>query len=327
VVGIKTTGPFAYRGIDGRWRGISIDLWRNIAETLELQYTFREVDLAGMLEGLQNKSLDVVVGALTVTQTREQAFDFTHPFHSSGLGIAIVPSGSGDLLSLLGRIFTGSFLKLILALIAILFFVGAVLWIFERNRNRSQFGGNAAEGLGAAFWWSAVTMTTVGYGDKSPQSLGGRIVGVLWMFSSILLISVFTAAVASALTVSSLESPVHSPEDLRKVRVGTVPSSTSAEFLKKEGIPFDAYETPEAALRDLAQRDLDAVVYDEPILRYVVQKNRYKNLRVLYQTFERQDYAFGLQARSSLREPINRVLIERVTSAWWKEILYTYMGQ
>ncbi|MGO2102628.1 MAG: ion channel [Psychroflexus halocasei] len=44
-------------------------------------------------------------------------------------------------------------------------------------------------------------MTTVGYGDKSPLSLGGRIVGLIWMFMAVIILSSLTAGIASALTV------------------------------------------------------------------------------------------------------------------------------
>ncbi|MCP4119303.1 MAG: cag pathogenicity island protein Cag26 [Desulfobacteraceae bacterium] len=48
-----------------------------------------------------------------------------------------------------------------------------------------------------ALWWCVVTMTTVGYGDISPTTLGGRIVGLLVMLSGIGLIGLLTATIAS----------------------------------------------------------------------------------------------------------------------------------
>ncbi|HOK06173.1 MAG TPA: ion channel [Syntrophales bacterium] len=47
-------------------------------------------------------------------------------------------------------------------------------------------------------WWSIVTMGTVGYGDKYPLTVGGRIVGILLIFCGVGLMSLFTATVASA---------------------------------------------------------------------------------------------------------------------------------
>lgn len=53
-------------------------------------------------------------------------------------------------------------------------------------------------------WWSIVTMTTVGYGDISPASLGGRIIAVIMMFFGIGLLGMFSASVASILVENKL---------------------------------------------------------------------------------------------------------------------------
>ena len=86
------------------------------------------------------------------------------------------------------------------------------MWLFERKRNKEMFG-QGIKGLGAGFWWSAVTMTTVGYGDKAPVTAAGRTIGFIWMFAAILLISGLTASIASALTVSSLDSKIENADN------------------------------------------------------------------------------------------------------------------
>ncbi len=47
------------------------------------------------------------------------------------------------------------------------------------------------------YWWAIVTMTTVGYGDFSPETPGGRIFAVLIMFIGISLVSLLTASISS----------------------------------------------------------------------------------------------------------------------------------
>ena len=46
-------------------------------------------------------------------------------------------------------------------------------------------------------WWSIVTITTVGYGDLTPSTVPGRIIGIVLMFSGIGVLSMFTATIAS----------------------------------------------------------------------------------------------------------------------------------
>lgn len=56
--------------------------------------------------------------------------------------------------------------------------------------------GDISEGNNP-FWWAIVTMTTVGYGDYSPETLEGRLFAVFIMFTGIALVSFFTASISS----------------------------------------------------------------------------------------------------------------------------------
>ena len=116
-----------------------------------------------------------------------------------------------------------------LALGLVLLIVGVLIWLFERRRNPEQFGGSVSEGIGNGFWWSAVTMTTVGYGDKAPVSTAGRALGLVWMFVSIITISGFTAAIASSVTVNKLQTRINGVADLPRVNVGSVANTSGAQ--------------------------------------------------------------------------------------------------
>lgn len=59
-------------------------------------------------------------------------------------------------------------------------------------------------GFGDALWYSVVTMTTVGYGDVTPLTGPGRMVGVVLMLGGIGLLSVFTATFASVLVTQRI---------------------------------------------------------------------------------------------------------------------------
>lgn len=325
VVGTKEAPPFAIRSEDGTWHGISIDLWRGIAAELGLDYRFEERELEELIDGLTDGSLDASVAALTVTASREEVIDFTHPFYTSGLGISVTMRERSAWLALLEAVVSPAFLQVVFTLGLVLLAAGALVWFFERRANPDQFGGTGLKGLGAGFWWSAVTMTTVGYGDKAPLSAGGRAVALIWMFTSVIIISGFTAAIASTLTLSQMGSPVEGPADLPEVRVGSVAGSTSATYLRNRSIRHDPYSNAREALEALAGGDVDAVVYDAPILHYLALEE-VSGVRVLPGTFERQDYAIALPEESALRETISLAVLRRIGSPEWNDLLRRYLG-
>ena len=327
VVGIKSAPPFAIEGSEGQWQGITVALWEHIAEELALDYRWQQTDLEGLVEGVAEGRLDVGAAALTITPQREERLDFTHPFYTTGLGIAVETSQGQPWLTVLRRFASWQFLSVVGLLALVLLGSGLLIWLFERRHNAEQFGGGTVRGIGDGFWWSAVTMTTVGYGDKAPITLGGRIVALVWMFAGIIIISSFTAAITSSLTVGEMQSAVQGTEDLNAARVGSVADSTAAQWLQEQRINFKAYPDVSAALEELKAQRLEAVVYDAPILRYLIQQEYPSRLITLADTFKRQDYALALNEGSELREEINRVLLERIQSEAWEDTLYRYLGQ
>jgi voltage-gated potassium channel Kch len=65
------------------------------------------------------------------------------------------------------------------------------IMLFEPGAN-DQF-----ETLWDSFWYSVVTVTTVGYGDKSPITLGGKLVGLLLMGLGVVVLAAITGQIAS----------------------------------------------------------------------------------------------------------------------------------
>lgn len=327
VVATREVPPFAFQGPDGKWHGISIDLWRNIAETLGIEYQIEKSTLEEMLAGVASGKFDAAVAALTVTAEREKTIDFTHPFYGSGLGILVKGTPQRGWWPVVKKFMSIRFAAIVGALAGLLLFVGFLAWLFERRQNPDQFDGSTVKGLASGFWWSAVTMTTVGYGDKAPVSLAGRLVALVWMFASLLLISSFTAAIASELTVAHLSTGINGPEDLPGLRVATVGGSTSEKYLKEKRVISVPFDSPLAGAEAVADEQVDAAVYDAPVLKYLVkEKLQGKHLRVLPRVFASQNYAIALTEGSPLREPINRELLKQISDKSWSDKLFEYMG-
>ena len=326
-VGITEVPPFVMQDEAGEWQGISIDLWREIAGNLDIDYELVPMAFPELLAGARDGSIDVAVGALTMTAEREAEFDFTHPFYQTGLAIAVPRHESPGILRSLGALISWQFLSLVAGLGLLLLAVGALLWLVERRRNAEQFGGSPAEGIGASFWWAAVTMTTVGYGDKAPVTLAGRLIALVWMFAGLIMVASFTAAITSALTVSNLQRQINGPGDLPGNRVATVAETASAQYLSEQRIEQAPYADLTSAMRAVAEGHADAVVYDQPLMQYRNRDLGPQRLQVLPDTFAEQLYAFALPPDSDLRGPLAQEVLRVTESADWRALLESYLGR
>ncbi|MCL5051376.1 MAG: transporter substrate-binding domain-containing protein [Firmicutes bacterium] len=326
-VAVRVGAPFVIERADGSLDGISVALWEEVASQLNVAFDYQVVELDALLQGMYNQDFDVGIGPLTVTAERERMLDFTQPFHSAGLGIAVRQGERAGWWAVAQRFVTKEFASVMLALSAVLLLSGFLLWLFERKHNPDEFSHDKVKGIGAGFWWAAVTMTTVGYGDKSPRSTGGRVVALIWMFTSVIIISSFTASIASSLTVNELASRIEGPSDLDRVRVATIPNSFTSEYLDQRFISYRPYANIEAALDALAAQEVDAVVHDAPLLNYQLRQRFDADLMLLPNTFNAQNYAFTLVEGSDMLEATNRALLDVRASPNWNNLLERYMGE
>ena len=69
---------------------------------------------------------------------------------------------------------------------------GALAYYAEHKTNSEGFSN-----IPASFWWSLITMTTVGYGDVSPMTIGGKIVGCACAITGVLLLALPTSIVTT----------------------------------------------------------------------------------------------------------------------------------
>lgn len=324
IVGVKHTPPFIIKNSQDGYSGISIALWEEIAEAQNLDYEYREYDLEGLLDALSSGKIEVCINPLTVTSERVSQFDFTQPFYITNLSIAVSKSGSSSWMPFIRNFFSLQFFKVVGLLLIVLLIFGLLVWVFERHGNTEEFG-KGIKGVWSGLWWSAVTMTTVGYGDKSPKTTGGRVVALIWMFTAVIIISGFTASIASALTVTGLESSIEGPKDLKKVKTISIRASTGAEYLRKNDIDYATVPDVAEGLKRLADEKVKAFVYDEPILKYSIKEEGLEGaVRVLPATFATQYYGFALPKSSPLLEKINPQLLKQINGTGFDIILEEY---
>lgn len=323
LVGYAPAAPFIIDNNE-KLSGINIWLWERVANDLNLNYKLVEMDFSDMLQAVKDAQIDVSINPLTITSDRSREMEFTHSFFASNSTIAVLKKGSlSNFLEFLRSFFSINFLRGILILILIIILFGFTLWMFEKRKNTAHFR-SGWRGIFDGLWWSVVTMTTVGYGDKYPKSRGGKIVALIWMFSGLLFISGLTASVASSLTVNKLSNTTEDFNEYKERPIGSVRNSSSVGFLKDKFFKnITTYVNVEEGLSDLSSRKIDAFIYDEPILNYRINQNdRFQNLKLLPVKFDLQLYAFGLPKKhAQLEQLISQKILEITESHEWRVVL------
>ena len=161
-------------------------------------------------------------------------------------------------------------LNILLQLVTFILVFAHAVWFFERHENDGEFPFRYLAGIDDAIWFSAVTVTTVGYGDKAPQSAGGRWVTFGCMFGGILISSIFTAVITTEMETSRAAGDIRSMADFAGKSMCTTAGYWKSDRLLKSNVKkgvFAREETGtslEACMDLLYSGKVEAVYYDMP---------------------------------------------------------------
>jgi len=189
-IAVKEFPPFVFK--DGR--GFCIDMAKAICERYGLIPEFVFYDsVPEVIKAVETGECDINFSGLTITADREKRVDFSHPFFDSGLIVAVKKETDSKMHNLALQI-----LKVIGYSIAVfligLTVVAHVMWFLEKSdSDPKSFPTDYRKGIVDAYWWAVVTMTTVGYGDKCPRKIVGRVIASVWMIIGIIWFAAFTA--------------------------------------------------------------------------------------------------------------------------------------
>ena len=329
-VAVYDLPPYGALGASGALSGVSVDLWRRVAEELGWEYKFTPVSqMESILSGLEQGRFDAAIGAITITPEREARVDFSYPAHRSGVAVALRKE-TGPLAAISSYLTVAMDLGyLILGILALLVLLGSVIWLVERPR-RSEMKPHESrvttflEGL----YFAVVTMTTVGYGDKTPKTPLGQLVAVVWMLTSLALVSLLSASLVSRLTAERVEnSSIRTESDLSARKLAAVAQSSGAEYLEGLQLKYQKYDTLAEALSSLADGRSNAVVNSVGALQYLVASRFSQVIYVQRALLAPAFMAVALPEKSPLKRPIDRALIKITASPEWKSIEDLYFGQ
>ncbi len=326
LVGVVVAPPVYIKTPDNQWEGFGVEIWQAVAQRMGVSFEFREFSsIESALGALEKKEIDAIP-SLVVQDRFESIFDFSQSYLKSGLSIAVPAEGVHyRWFKVIESIFSPHILKAIGLLFLMSLIFGIIVCSFEKQRNSEMFGDGYVKGIGQGIWWAIVTMTTVGYGDKAPKTVGGRVFAIIWMIFSIVFIAGFTASITTQLTISELRGKVSGFNDLYDARVGCIAGSQSFYFLAKKGVAVIPFESIREALLAVAGNKIDAFVQDEKVLNYNIKREFPGRLQVVGGTFDEYFVSIALQQDSPLREPINIALLGLMNTESWTELLNRYI--
>lgn len=319
-VGVKPSEPWvmydpALPVAERHPTGFSIELWQALAEKLGAQTEWVYFDTTKeLVDAAAAAKIDAGIAAITVTAQREQQVDFSNSMYELGLQIMVAPAFQQSnpflvMLGELGRLFSW---QTLLAFIVLLFITANLrLWVDRHSTLPPSFPAGYVAGVREALWWGVTMLLTW----ETPHSRGlARIIDLMWHLTGLILLSILTAVVTSALTAQAVNGAIRSEKDLPGKRVVAVATDAPRLWLEQNGITVTPVESIQEGMERVRQGKADALVHDGPRLKYLAnqinQEAGQTVLAVVPASFNPQSYAIAFPDGSPLREQANRVLLQ-----------------
>ena len=249
--------------------------------------------------------------------------DFSQPIFSAGLQIMTPVDNDGP--SIFATLINKELVLSVLLAFAALLGVGMLMWWLER-RHQDYFDRPAKQAIFPAFWWALNLVVNGGFEERVPRTILGRLMGVALVIISLFFVSVFVAYVTSVMTIEAITSNINSVNDLYGRRVGTVAGSTAAGFMDNRDLDYREFAGLDQMITSFENGNLDAVVFDAPILAYYVKTRADGQAQMNGPIFLRENYGIASPTGSPLTEEINRALLGLRENGKYQEIYESWFG-
>uniref|UniRef100_A0A8D0L836 Glutamate receptor n=1 Tax=Sphenodon punctatus TaxID=8508 RepID=A0A8D0L836_SPHPU len=342
-----------------RFEGYCLDLLKELSNILGFIYEVKLVsdgkygaqndkgEWNGIVKELIDHKADLAAAPLTITYVREKVIDFSKPFMTLGISILYrKPNGTNPgVFSFLNPLSPDIWMYVLLACLG----VSCVLFVIARftpyewyNPHPCNPDSDVVENnftLLNSFWFGVGALMQQG-SELMPKALSTRIVGGIWWFFTLIIISSYTANLAAFLTVERMESPIDSADDLAKqtkIEYGAVRDGSTMTFFKKSKI--STYEKMWAFMSSRQQTALVknndegiqrvlttdyALLMESTSIEYVTQRNC--NLTQIGGLIDSKGYGVGTPIGSPYRDKITIAILQlqeegklhMMKEKWWR---------
>ncbi|XP_064081833.1 glutamate receptor ionotropic, kainate 2-like isoform X1 [Macrobrachium nipponense] len=345
---------------NARYYGFCIDLLERLAGMTGFDYEIEALTNArygsynvttgewdGLVRIISDKRADLAVGSMTINYARESVIDFTKPFMNLGVSILfkIPTSQPTRLFSFMNPLAVEIWLYVLAAYLLVSFtmFVMARFSPYEwNNPHPCNDDSDIVENqftLSNSFWFITGTLLRQGSG-LNPKAASTRIVGGIWWFFTLIIISSYTANLAAFLTVERMITPIESAEDLaeqNEIEYGTLEGGSTMAFFRDSKIetyqkmwrymeskrPSVFVPTIEEGVQRVLRGNY-AFLMESTMLDYTIQRNC--NLTQVGGLLNSNSYGIATPIGSPWRDKISLAILElqekgiiqMLYSKWWK---------
>jgi polar amino acid transport system substrate-binding protein len=325
-VGLFVDPPFVIAD-GGRFSGMAVELWENIAAELELPYRYVELETVGdLVEATASGQVDVAVTNLTINRPRAQLIDFTQPWFDGGMRIMVGSERRHGFRSLIAGLGDAGFLRAYAWIALVVVGATVVLTLFDR-RFDAGFPTRWRDGIAESFF-SVMSIATTGKPPSRKNLFGwmGRIWQGVWLICGIAVLAFVTSSVTSVMTTLSLANQIHGVTDLAGKRVGVLSGSIEADYAQEQALQTRAYPGLADAVDGLLNGEVSAVIADAPVLEYHVHTHPDLPLQVVGPLFQPDKYGFAVPQQSPLRSLLTVELLGALASGEVDDLKTRYFG-
>jgi polar amino acid transport system substrate-binding protein len=322
-IGVKNTPPFIINTGD-KYTGISIDLWESIASKKGYDFVYSDYtqkiedsNIDVMINDVINQKIDICINPLTVNKSRLEKFDFGQPFYISSLAVAVKTDDS----TFLSNFFSEGLLKVIIIILIVVLFFGFLLWLAEKKHYPDNKGfGGFING-----WLKSTSLILSSKKSKSIKSGTGNFISLIGALIIIFIICGYAAASFFQLNTDKNAEKASDIQTLKELSVGTITATAPQKYLKEQNISTENYTSISELIEALLNGEIEAIVYDEPILKYEIHEQEKDDyIHILPYQFNKQYYSFSAATNNTIIDEVNPLIFEIFESSEWDSILTNY---
>ncbi|MEI6480532.1 MAG: transporter substrate-binding domain-containing protein [bacterium] len=315
-----------------QYTGFEIELWEAVAKEAGIHdFDYEQLPFSQIIPVVAAKKYDIGLSGLTINSEREKVVDFSHPTLDSGSLILVNKNGGKTkIIQTLQSFFKEGYKLIISPLIFVFIFIivfGHLFWFVEKDAH--TLSSNYITAIFESFWFIICTMSTDSFGDYVPHTWAGRVITAFTIVGGVAIFGLLIAQVTAFLAVKKIKGEINNYHDLVHKSVVTLEHSTNVDVLKKIGAKVVEVSRLEDAYKKLANMEVDALVFDAPIIEYFIKEQGVESEKfsTIGDLFAKQKYGIALQSGSPLREKVNQAILRIRESGIYDSIYQKWFGE